>query len=110
MGCHAVLTKQERPLMVMELMETSLFMALHEGKLPKLSHRRELMKGVASAMEFLHLRGIVHRDIKSLNILLSGKGLKTAKLADFGEAKDKGFATTHAMTMSLSTGTVGGRE
>ena len=92
--------------MVMELMKTSLFMALHEGMIPDFAHRCHLMNGVASAMEFLHLRGIVHRDIKSLNILLSGKDLRTAKLADFGEAKEKGFTTTHAMTMSLSTGSV----
>ena len=94
--------------MVMELMETSLFMALHEGKIPTFSRRRSLLKGVASAMEFLHTRGIVHRDIKSMNILLSrgndeNEAFSVAKLADFGEAKEKGFATTHAMTMSMST-------
>jgi len=102
LGCHAVLNRTERPLLVMELMATTFFLALHEDKLPSFTQRLELLKGIAQALEFLHLQGIVHRDVKSLNILLDG-GRTTAKLSDFGEAKEKGFATTHAMTSTMST-------
>ena len=41
---------------------------------------------IASAMVFLHTKGLVHLDIKSLNILL-GQGRKEAKLADLGLAR-----------------------
>ena len=109
LGCRAVLNKNERPLLAMELMDTNLFMALHDGKIPSFSKRLDLLKGVASALEFLHVRGIVHQDIKSKNILLT-KGLDMAKLADFGEAKEKGFATTHAMTTISMSSTARGRS
>lgn len=41
---------------------------------------------IASALVFLHTKGLVHLDIKSLNILL-GQGRKEAKLADLGLAR-----------------------
>lgn len=51
-------------------------MVLREGQIAA------LIKEVLKAMEFLHLNGIIHRDIKSDNILLSIDG--QVKLIDFG--------------------------
>jgi serine/threonine-protein kinase len=42
-------------------------------------------RDVASALKYLHQRGIVHRDLKSANVLIAGDG--HAKLSDFGLAK-----------------------
>lgn len=107
LGCHAVLDRTERPLMIMELMVTTFFLALHDDKIPLFTQRLELLKGIAQALEFLHLQGIVHRDVKSLNILLDG-GRTTAKLSDFGEAKEKSLATTYAMTSTMITSGMAG--
>ena len=39
---------------------------------------------IVKGLHFLHSSGIVHRDLKSANILISGK---TIKIGDFGLAK-----------------------
>lgn len=45
---------------------------------------------IARGMEFLHGRGIIHRDLKSLNILLDSR--KRAKICDFGLIRMKSSA------------------
>ena len=49
-----------------------------------------IMKQLLVAVEFLHSCGVIHRDIKTANILIKtmpGTGKKTVKLADFGCAR-----------------------
>jgi serine/threonine protein kinase len=97
-GCITTLNKIDRPVIVMELMHTTLFHALRDRSLSNslgFSRLLFLLKGIAGALEFLHLQGIVHHDVKPLNVLLN-KGLTVAKLADFGESKVKGLHTTKA--------------
>ena len=58
-----------------------------EGPLP-LSRVVEIMRQVGSALDAAHAEGVVHRDLKSDNImLLNTKGADYAKVLDFGIAK-----------------------
>jgi serine/threonine protein kinase len=83
----------------MELMPTNLERHIAERKL---SHKPftpqaavDVMSQIASGMEYLHRQGVVHRDLKPNNILvspntnpeLSAEGYVEVKLADFGLAK-----------------------
>jgi eukaryotic-like serine/threonine-protein kinase len=53
------------------------------GALP-LADVMSILRDIARALEFAHARGVVHRDIKPDNVLLSGG---TAVVTDFGIAK-----------------------
>jgi mitogen-activated protein kinase 15 len=52
---------------------------------------RKILKQILSAVNFMHQRGVVHRDIKSANILMFKDG--HVKLADFGLSR----VTRHPM-------------
>ncbi|ODQ54034.1 Pkinase-domain-containing protein [Saitoella complicata NRRL Y-17804] len=49
------------------------------------AHIKHLCKQMLEGLEYLHLRGVLHRDIKGSNILLSNSG--ELKIADFGLAR-----------------------
>ena len=49
------------------------------------SHKKHLAKQLFEGLDYLHRRGVLHRDIKAANILVSSTG--QLKLADFGLAR-----------------------
>lgn len=49
------------------------------------SHKKHLAKQMFEGLDYLHRRGVLHRDIKAANILVSNEG--QLKLADFGLAR-----------------------
>jgi serine/threonine protein kinase len=69
---------------------------LKDRMLPLLAVREvtRIMHEVASALSYAHLMGIVHRDVKPVNVLMDASG--RAVLSDFGIAKV--LATSAALT------------
>jgi len=56
---------------------------------------------IASALARAHDRGVIHRDLKAANIVITSEGL--AKVLDFGLAKRFLGAFTEGLTRSLAT-------
>lgn len=78
-------TDGERPFLVMELVEgSSLAERCREGPLDP-AHVATIGTRLAEALRYVHAEGIVHRDVKPANVLLSHDG--RVLLADFGIAR-----------------------
>ncbi len=57
------------------------------------------LSDIASALAYIHQQGIIHRDIKSSNVLLDGGG--RCYLSDFGIARSDNEATQLTMTGNI---------
>ena len=71
-----------------------------DGELP-IPESVRLLRDVASALAYAHAQGVMHRDIKPDNVLLSAG---SAVVADFGVAKAISDATTTGHVSITSTG------
>ncbi len=80
--CHGICIMPPRLVVIMEYCDYT----LKEYIQRKLTYdqRVSLMLDIARAIAFLHRRGIVHRDIKSTNVMIKNG---VAKLIDFSESR-----------------------
>ena len=53
---------------------------------------------LTSALEYVHAQRVIHRDLKTANILLTGRDGNTAKLGDFGISRLMSSQTNFAST------------
>src|SRR5205814_384135 len=94
----------EPPYHVMELLWRSLAYRFRQGRL-SLDLALNLGAQVAAALDLLHKRGIVHRDVKPANLMLSSADeTPLVKLGDFGLAQFPP-ALEGAMPISTAEGT-----
>ncbi len=56
-----------------------------ENKMPSLGEVADLLKQLASGLDYAHEQGVIHRDIKPSNVMFDNQG--NAYLVDFGIAK-----------------------
>ena len=77
---------------------TNLRQVIDDGQLP-LDRVQSIVSTVASALDAAHGRGLVHRDVKPANILISGQGdHEQVYLTDFGLTKRLGSAGSLTQT------------
>jgi len=92
----AVLDDRTGPMIITEILDTSLRTAYEENRLG--SNKLYIFQNVASALNYLHLHRepIIHRDVSTANVLLEAvaNDVWKAKLSDFGSANLVRFSTT----------------
>ncbi len=70
--------------------------------LPSLNEVASILRGLGSALDYAHSRGVIHRDIKANNVMFDDQG--TPFLVDFGIAKIT-TATTGLTGTGIAMGT-----
>ncbi|EJD49987.1 kinase-like protein, partial [Auricularia subglabra TFB-10046 SS5] len=70
--------------MVLELLGPDLQAVIQTGGGFDESRAQGLARDLASGLEYLHARGIIHRDVKPPNVLFTDALATRAKIADFG--------------------------
>ena len=79
------------------------YMERHGGGPLSVSKACTILCQVLSALQDVHARGIIHRDIKSANMLVAHEEPLTIWLSDFGIAKVLGQESFTAMNMTVGT-------
>ena len=103
---HEVGESEGRPFIAMQYVEGKTLKEVIGGRPLKLDGLLSVALQVAEALAAAHARGIVHRDIKTSNIIVTPQG--QAKVLDFGIAKLVGRGAGAAGTEVTATGQIVG--
>jgi len=93
-----------RPFFAMEYVEGQTLNQVLAKKPLELRPGLKVVEQLASALDYIHQHGIVHRDVKPSNILLDKK--LVPRLADFGLAHDKGEVDMQLTASGTAVGTL----
>jgi serine/threonine protein kinase len=80
--------------MVMELLSRTLLAHVRKFGFPPYAHCLGVLRSLANTLQFLHARGVMHRDIKLENIMVRGNSTEDVQpvLVDFGLARRESSA------------------
>jgi serine/threonine protein kinase len=101
-ACYGGFVNESMAMLVTEMMDCTLYEFIHSKRPIDFSYKVRLAQDIAEGMEFLHARGLIHRDLKSVNVLLHVNDFEiSAKVCDFGLSR--ALDTAHKMTGNVGT-------
>ncbi|NUP07597.1 MAG: protein kinase [Polyangiaceae bacterium] len=91
-------TADGRPFLVLEWIDGETLGSRLGQVIPTLEESVSLVRAIASALAHAHEHGVVHRDIKPDNVLLTGTGFDSPRVLDFGVARVQSTASDMTRT------------
>jgi predicted Ser/Thr protein kinase len=99
-GLYDIIREEDREILVMEYLHgDTLAERLQRCGSLDLSLAAEIAVQISAALDYAHMQGVLHRDLKPGNIMLTAEG---AKLLDFGIARFTGSSGRVPFTMTLT--------